>query len=227
MYFGDWSVNSKNTSRLSFTFNVTPSSFYSYLPAYVQFKDNIKVVHFIGTNKPWKQIRTADGKFLQRYICFNSDLSEQGVGFLKAWWAVFDRHALHENLKEFVLDRDWSRYDSSMHDPLSPFHGLGRTKHHVKLENMGGGGMDLVNYHVDWNDQELGKLKKLNIHRRPSFEQKNKTPSPTDSNSSSKSKKKNSRSGSSVSGEANIADEQSIATANYVISSHGTIHYSK
>src|SRR5271156_2113768 len=39
--------------RLSFTYNVTPSSNYQYTPAYRHFSSNITFFHFIGLNKPW------------------------------------------------------------------------------------------------------------------------------------------------------------------------------
>ncbi|KAF5018924.1 hypothetical protein F66182_9089 [Fusarium sp. NRRL 66182] len=39
--------------RLSFTYNVTPSAHYQYVPAYRHFQSSINMVHFIGSNKPW------------------------------------------------------------------------------------------------------------------------------------------------------------------------------
>lgn len=49
-FFREW-------RRLPFVFNVTPSASYSYTPAYKKFFDDIKVVHFIGVNKPWQWAR--------------------------------------------------------------------------------------------------------------------------------------------------------------------------
>ncbi|KAG0142019.1 hypothetical protein CROQUDRAFT_683440 [Cronartium quercuum f. sp. fusiforme G11] len=40
-------------NRLSFTYNVTPSAYYSYAPAYKRFGDRISLIHFIGREKPW------------------------------------------------------------------------------------------------------------------------------------------------------------------------------
>ena len=46
-YFCNWSTNGQTngfkTARLPFTFNVTPSASYAYLPAYEKFKKDIKV----------------------------------------------------------------------------------------------------------------------------------------------------------------------------------------
>ncbi|KAH6850778.1 glycogenin [Chaetomium sp. MPI-CAGE-AT-0009] len=74
MYF----KNSFN--RLSFTYNVTPSAHYQYVPAYKHFQSSINMVHFIGPEKPWVQGRgRATG----------SSPFDNMVG---RWWAVYDRH---------------------------------------------------------------------------------------------------------------------------------------
>src|SRR5947207_12542405 len=39
--------------RLSFTYNVTPSTNYQYRPAYRHFASQISMFHFIGQTKPW------------------------------------------------------------------------------------------------------------------------------------------------------------------------------
>ncbi|KZL67743.1 glycogenin (glycosyl transferase family 8) [Colletotrichum tofieldiae] len=71
----------KNTyNRISFTYNVTPSAHYQYVPAYRHFQSSINMVHFIGPDKPWFQGRQAskgDSPF------------EDMIG---RWWAVYDRH---------------------------------------------------------------------------------------------------------------------------------------
>ncbi len=67
-------------NRLPFTYNVTPSAHYQYVPAYRHFQSSINLVHFIGTNKPWTQGRgTSTG----------SSPFDEMVG---RWWAVYDRH---------------------------------------------------------------------------------------------------------------------------------------
>lgn len=65
--------------RLSFTYNVTPSSGYQYQPAYKHFESQIKVGHFIGADKPWTRGQNAgmDGAYGQ---------------MLSRWWAVHDKH---------------------------------------------------------------------------------------------------------------------------------------
>lgn len=63
-FFFSWSGHHESkwpASRLPFGFNVTPSTSYSYLPAYIQYFNDIRAVHFIGRNKPWRMNRSADG----------------------------------------------------------------------------------------------------------------------------------------------------------------------
>ncbi|KIN05983.1 glycosyltransferase family 8 protein [Oidiodendron maius Zn] len=67
-------------NRLSFTYNVTPSAHYQYLPAYRHFQSSISMGHFIGPSKPWTQGREAHKSFTPY---------DEMVG---RWWAVYDRH---------------------------------------------------------------------------------------------------------------------------------------
>ncbi|EWZ46801.1 hypothetical protein FOCG_11352 [Fusarium oxysporum f. sp. radicis-lycopersici 26381] len=70
--------------RLSFTYNVTPSAHYQYVPAYRHFQSSINMVHFIGSNKPWFTGRdTPSG---------NNPFGEM----TGRWWAVYDRHYRHQ-----------------------------------------------------------------------------------------------------------------------------------
>lgn len=71
----------KNTwDRLSFTYNVTPSGHYQYVPAYRHFQSSINIVHFIGREKPWMQGRSAST---------GSGPYDELVG---KWWSVYDKH---------------------------------------------------------------------------------------------------------------------------------------
>jgi alpha-N-acetylglucosamine transferase len=67
-------------NRLSFSYNVTPSAHYQYIPAYTHFQSSISMVHFIGSNKPWIQGRD---------VSAGGSPFDQMVG---RWWAVYDRH---------------------------------------------------------------------------------------------------------------------------------------
>ncbi|KAI0168118.1 family 8 glycosyl transferase [Pestalotiopsis sp. NC0098] len=67
-------------NRLSFTYNVTPSGHYQYVPAYRHFQSSINMVHFIGTDKPW---------FQGRHASSGGGPYDEMIG---KWWAVYDRH---------------------------------------------------------------------------------------------------------------------------------------
>lgn len=45
--------NGYSWRRLPFVYNVTPSPHYQYVPALDRFRSEIRLVHFIGANKPW------------------------------------------------------------------------------------------------------------------------------------------------------------------------------
>ncbi|KAH7032877.1 nucleotide-diphospho-sugar transferase [Microdochium trichocladiopsis] len=72
----------KNTyNRISFTYNVTPSAHYQYVPAYRHFQSSINMVHFIGAEKPWFQGRNV-----------NHGGASPFNEMTGRWWAVYDRH---------------------------------------------------------------------------------------------------------------------------------------
>lgn len=72
--------------RLSFVYNVTPSATYTYLPAYRRYRQQIKIVHFIGQPKPWDYQRYTDGS----PVTNGSGSTHQE--FLQLWWQVFAKH---------------------------------------------------------------------------------------------------------------------------------------
>lgn len=78
MHFGN------QYNRISFTYNVTPSAHYQYVPAYRHFQSSINMVHFIGAKKPW---------FTGRDAPRGADPFNDMVG---RWWAVYDRHYRHQ-----------------------------------------------------------------------------------------------------------------------------------
>ncbi|KAL5084298.1 hypothetical protein Trisim1_012187 [Trichoderma cf. simile WF8] len=79
-----------NFHRLPFTYNVTPSAHYQYLPAYRHFQSSINMVHFIGPDKPWKSGRNAS---------YGSSAYDEMVG---RWWAVYDRHYREKEISQLA-----------------------------------------------------------------------------------------------------------------------------
>ncbi|KAJ2880225.1 glycogenin glucosyltransferase [Coemansia aciculifera] len=92
-YFDDWS-RADHTRRLPFAYNTTSTSFYTYAPAFAHFADSIKVVHFIGAQKPWKWRRAHDGSLLLGATAatpYDSNASPFAV-FIEKWWSVHDAY---------------------------------------------------------------------------------------------------------------------------------------
>ncbi|KAJ3258374.1 Glycogenin-2 [Boothiomyces macroporosus] len=146
-YFCNWSTGSDGkTARLPFGYNVTPSTLYSYLPAFNHFKDQIRVVHFIGLNKPWKLNRNYDGS-----LVYYGDASEHTLSLIQHWWSIFDYNDIHLILKDMVLDRDWSRYVKP--EIQSSFHSAN------SFQLVDQATQSFNNYKVDWNQNELGPYK--------------------------------------------------------------------
>lgn len=81
---------SRTWQRLSFAYNCTPSAHYQYEPAFRHFRDSIKIVHFIGSHKPWQ---------MPRFWSSSSGAADGSMGgasayteLVRAWWTVYDRH---------------------------------------------------------------------------------------------------------------------------------------
>lgn len=82
-FFSDWAT--KDTSRrLPFIYNMTSSAAYSYKPAYLKFRDNVKIVHFIGT-KPWN---------VEHRWSYQSE-------HLDYWWDIF-----YSKVEPYLSDND-------------------------------------------------------------------------------------------------------------------------
>ncbi|KAL2915867.1 glycogenin glucosyltransferase [Polyrhizophydium stewartii] len=156
-FFSSWPGESPirpRTARLPFSFNVTPTAFYSYLPAFQHFGRDISVVHFIGHSKPWKASRMPDGSVIGW-----GEATGQFLNLVQQWWAVFDQFQVHVALRQFTLDRNWSLY-------IPPVAGgsdsrIGRTEHRSEYHHHGhhhghhsGGSHDFGSYRAQWDERE-------------------------------------------------------------------------
>lgn len=74
-------------NRIPFTYNCTLSSNYEYAPAMVRFHNDIHVLHFIGSLKPWND-RFTSGKQSSFALDFFSNGDKNTIHDL--WWNVFD-----------------------------------------------------------------------------------------------------------------------------------------
>lgn len=86
-YFSEW-PRSDASKRIPFIYNMLLNATYNYVPAYMKYKDDVKAVHFIGINKPWK---VRDGKFVSQDNIHSSHLE-----YYSKWWQVHDKYLLKE-----------------------------------------------------------------------------------------------------------------------------------
>ncbi|KRG04467.1 uncharacterized protein Dmoj_GI20361, isoform E [Drosophila mojavensis] len=95
-YFGDWAT-ADIKKHLPFVYNVTAYASYCYLPAFKQFRDMIKILHFAGKLKPW-------------LIQFNSQTKTAATpneyahaqDLIQHWWTIFCDN-VHQSLTDNMI----------------------------------------------------------------------------------------------------------------------------
>ncbi|XP_043070292.1 glycogenin-1 isoform X1 [Drosophila grimshawi] len=92
-YFADWAT-ADIKKHLPFIYNVTAYASYCYLPAFKQFRDKIKILHFAGKLKPWlihfnTATKTADTP---------TDYAH-AQDLIQHWWTIFC-DSVHESLSD-------------------------------------------------------------------------------------------------------------------------------
>ncbi|XP_064543817.1 glycogenin-1 isoform X3 [Drosophila montana] len=88
-FFADWAT-ADIKKHLPFVYNVTAYASYCYLPAFKQFRDKIKILHFAGKLKPW-------------LIQFNSETKtvatphdySHATDLIQHWWTIFCDNVHH------------------------------------------------------------------------------------------------------------------------------------
>ncbi|GAU99092.1 hypothetical protein RvY_10136 [Ramazzottius varieornatus] len=79
-FFSDWATTDIR-KHLPFIYNMVATVVYSYAPAFKEYGKNVKIVHFLGSTKPWHQQAGP------------STGSSAVLGnFLQMWWDLFNSH---------------------------------------------------------------------------------------------------------------------------------------
>uniref|UniRef100_A0A1B6M9I6 glycogenin glucosyltransferase n=1 Tax=Graphocephala atropunctata TaxID=36148 RepID=A0A1B6M9I6_9HEMI len=83
LFFSDWPTKDIK-KHLPFVYNMCSTATYSYLPAFKQYGQGLKIIHFIGTAKPWLHpFNTETG------LASVSGGSQNITQFVQLWWDLF------------------------------------------------------------------------------------------------------------------------------------------
>ncbi|KAM4699336.1 glycogenin-2 isoform 2-T2 [Discoglossus pictus] len=119
-FFSNWAT-ADISKHLPFIYNLSISSVYTYVPAFKQFGSEAKVIHFIGTPKPW------NCKYNPQTKCISDDESLNGhqhLSFLVLWWEIYISDILPLLTEQEELDGATSQQ-----------HNIGKIEIHMKNEN--------------------------------------------------------------------------------------------
>ncbi|XP_074111443.1 glycogenin 1 isoform X3 [Cotesia typhae] len=83
LYFSDW-AHKDISKHLPFIYNMCSTASYSYLPAYKQFGSDVRIIHFIGSTKPWLQYFDTQTSLVHPASDFQHLQS-----LLQLWWNIF------------------------------------------------------------------------------------------------------------------------------------------
>lgn len=86
LFFSDWATKDL-AHHLPFVYNVISQSLYSYPPAFTRFRNQIRVVHFIGSEKPWMTEVDKYGT-----VIIHDRVNTGTPEFLQYWWYLFVTH---------------------------------------------------------------------------------------------------------------------------------------
>ncbi|NXJ09502.1 GLYG protein, partial [Odontophorus gujanensis] len=84
-FFSSWAT-ADMSKHLPFIYNLSSTSVYSYLPAFKAFGSNTKVVHFLGSTKPWNYTYDSQTKSVKGSI---DDPKIVHPEFVNMWWDTY------------------------------------------------------------------------------------------------------------------------------------------
>ncbi|XP_030662336.1 glycogenin-2 isoform X2 [Nomascus leucogenys] len=90
-FFRNWSTADIH-KHLPFIYNLSSNTMYTYSPAFKQFGSSAKVVHFLGSMKPWNyQYNPQSGSVLEQG---SAPSSQHQAAFLHLWWTIYQNSVL-------------------------------------------------------------------------------------------------------------------------------------
>lgn len=137
-FFSNWSRSSPE-HRIPFTYNLTSNATYSYLPAMTHYRDQIRVVHFIGPIKPWMSHRPSDDKIVHH------DYRNSIISFIQTWWDLHDKY-LSKGTPPMTFDQQSQHPHDHSTDTFNHQHPVNKlSSDFVKF--------DFANYRIKWCDE--------------------------------------------------------------------------
>lgn len=88
-FFSDWAT-ADIRRHLPFTYNTVSSAVYSYAPAFNRFGKDIKIVHFLGSVKPWHHYFDKESGKVHHS---STSVTSSDKIFIQMWWEIF-----HDNM---------------------------------------------------------------------------------------------------------------------------------
>lgn len=109
-FFNTWAT-ADISKHLPFIYNLSSIAIYSYLPAFKQYGNDVKVVHFLGRVKPWNYSYDAQ----RGEVRGQSDPCQLHPDYLRLWWKLYAQSVLpllHKTpdspfRSDFVNDSDY------------------------------------------------------------------------------------------------------------------------
>ncbi|XP_048349581.1 glycogenin-2 isoform X2 [Sphaerodactylus townsendi] len=85
-FFSNWATTDIS-KHLPFLYNMSSSAVYTYAPAFRYFGKDAKIVHFLGSTKPWNYKYNPQTKTITEDG--SASVSESQRSFLELWWEMY------------------------------------------------------------------------------------------------------------------------------------------
>lgn len=85
-FFSNWNTQDI-THRLPFVYNTVSTASYTYTPAFKRYGKDIKIVHFLGSSKPWHLYFDKESG---KVIHLGGGISPTDEIFSQMWWEIFN-----------------------------------------------------------------------------------------------------------------------------------------